>query len=168
MYQVGECIVYGSTDVCKVTDITEKPNLGTYYVLKPLYENGTIYTPAENPKVFMRRVISRKEAEHLIDTIPDVQPQPNHTKNLQELREHYRAVTNTHNCADLIGLTVSIHAKKKDQERLGRKLGQVDEKFMKQAEDTLFGEFAIALGIPKEQVPGYISNRIETLQAANA
>ena len=31
---------------------------------------------------------------------------------------------------------------------------------MKKAEDSLNGEFAIALGIPREDVPAYISRRI--------
>ena len=45
----------------------------------------------------------------------------------------------------LLALTKSIRAKRRQQQRHGRKLGQVDEKFMKQAETCLFGEFAVAL-----------------------
>ena len=63
MYQIGQYIIYGSTGVCKVESLVEKSPHGLYYVLKPLYESGTIYTPAEHPKVFMRPVISRDEAE---------------------------------------------------------------------------------------------------------
>ena len=137
--------------------------LGFIMFLKPLYESGTIYTPAEHPKVFMRPVISREDAEALIDQIPGIVAQPNRTKNLQELREHYRTATCSHNCADLIRLTMSIYAKKKEQ--MGRRFGQVDERFMKQAESSLFGEFAVALGIPKEEVHAYISRRVECLPA---
>ena len=39
-------------------------------------------------------------------------------------------------------------------------MGRVDEHFMKKAKDSLNGEFAIALGIPREDVPAYISRRI--------
>lgn len=165
MYQIGQYIVYGSTGVCRVEGLVEKPPLGLYYVLKPLYESGTIYTPAEHPKVFMRPVISREYAEALIDQIPGIVVQPDRTKNLQELREHYRTATCSHNCADLIRLTMSIYAKKKEQEQMGRRFGQVDERFMKQAESILFGEFAVALGIPREEVHDYISRRVECLRA---
>lgn len=164
MYQIGQYIVYGNTGVCRVEGLLEKPPLGLYYVLKPLYESGTIYTPAENPKVFMRPVISRDEAEALIDQIPQIVAQPDRTKNLQELRDHYRTATCSHNCADLIQLTMSIYAKKKEQEERGRRFGQVDERFMKQAENILFGEFSVALGIPREEVHDYISNRVEHLR----
>ena len=36
----------------------------------------------------------------------------------------------------------------------------VDERFMKQAEQLLFGELAAALGITPEQVPGYIAAEV--------
>lgn len=161
MYQIGQYIVYGNTGVCRVEEIVEKPSLGLYYVLKPVYESGTIYTPAEHPKVFMRPVISRSEAEQLIDQIPQVVAEPDRTRNLQELREHYRNAICSHSCADLIRLTMSIYRKKKEQESMGRRFGQVDERFMKQAENILFGEFAVALGITREEVPGYISTRLK-------
>ena len=109
MYQIGQYIIYGSTGVCRVEGVVEKPPLGLYYVLSPLYESGTIYTPAEHPKVFMRPVISRDEAEALIDQIPQIIARPDWTKNLQELREHYRTAACSHNCANLIRLTCLLY-----------------------------------------------------------
>ncbi len=35
---------------------------------------------------------------------------------------------------------------------------------MKQAEELLYGEFAVALGIEKSDVKGYIERRIRTLE----
>lgn len=32
MYQIGQYIVYGSTGVCRVEGLVEKPPLGFYYV----------------------------------------------------------------------------------------------------------------------------------------
>jgi len=45
-------------------------------------------------------------------------------------------------------------------EEQGRKLGQMDERYMKKAEDLLDGEFAVALGIPKESVGSYIESKL--------
>ena len=42
----------------------------------------------------------------------------------------------------------------------------MDERFLKQAEDMLCGEFAAALDIPKDQVRGYIDAKLESLQAS--
>ena len=68
MFQPGELVVYGTTGVCRVESIT-RPNLTgadrnkSYYLLKPLQQDGVIYTPVENPKVSIRSLISREEAE---------------------------------------------------------------------------------------------------------
>ena len=61
---------------------------------------------------------------------------------------------------------MSIHAKKESMQRQKRRFGSVDERFLKQGEDLLFGELAAALDIPREEVPGYIAARVESLKEA--
>jgi len=56
---------------------------------------------------------------------------------------------------------MSIYKKKEFAEKNKRKLGAVDEKFLKKAEELLFGEFAVALGIERNQVVEYITARID-------
>ena len=77
MYQTGDLLIYGSTGVCRVLSIDRRQDYvdgikqdKLYYQLKPLHQGGVIYTPVDNSKVVMRPVISREEAEALIDTIP--------------------------------------------------------------------------------------------------
>ncbi len=41
-----------------------------------------------------------------------------------------------------------------------RQFGQVDARFMKRAEDMLYGELSVALDIPKDQVQAYIGRRV--------
>jgi len=40
----------------------------------------------------------------------------------------------------------------------------VDENYMKRAEELLFSEFSVALGIPKEKVSSYIGARVRELK----
>lgn len=168
MYQPGDMIVYGSTGVCRVKDVA-KPNFKAgagdqlYYALEPLYQDGVIYTPVDS-KVFMRPVISEEEAEALIDKIPTMQSVAYHNSVLRELEEHYSAYLKTHECCDLIEMTMSIYAKKKDMERQHRKFGAVDERFLKRGEDLLFGEMAVALHMEKSKVGAYIGTRISEMQ----
>lgn len=166
MYSVGELIVYGSTGVCRVdaTGALDKKRGGekdrTYYTLKPVYRNETIYAPVDT-KVFMRPLISPEEANKLIDMIPDVQAEAYHSKRTQELSEHYQNALDSHDCSDLIELVMSIYAKKQFVEQQKRKFGQIDERYMKKAEELLYGEFAVSLGIEKDDVQDYISKRIQ-------
>ena len=93
--------------------------------------------------------------------IPAIRVEAYHNRDLNQLAEHYKASLSTHDCSDLIELSMSIYAKKQFAEQQKRKFGVVDEKFMKRAEDLLFGELAAALNIPKDQVPEYIAERVE-------
>lgn len=165
MYQVGQLIIYGTTGVCRVKDVKPAPKSADaedrlYYTLEPLYQTCLIYAPVDG-KVFMRPVISRTEAEKLIDGIPDVEPQVCSIRDLRQLREHYEAAIRSHDCAELIALSMSIYKKKRLAAQQKRRLGQTDQRFMKQAEELLFGELAAALDIQPEQVPDYISARTD-------
>lgn len=166
MYKSGDLIYYAGTGVCRVAEITEQSFSGAaqgrlYYTLKPLYQDCVIHTPMDSDKVFTRPIISKEEAERLIDTIPGVRAEPYHSRTLNELSEHYQASLDMHDCAELIALTLSISAKKQAFVEQKRKIGAVDERFMKRAEELLFGEIAAALEIPIDEVTAYIASRVE-------
>ncbi|MCI8609610.1 MAG: hypothetical protein HFE73_08200 [Firmicutes bacterium] len=166
MYQVGDWIFYGNVGACQVLDIAMQRVPGAdeerlYYTLQPFSDSCMISTPADTDKVFMRPVISREDAEALIAYIPKIPVEAYHSSALRALSDHYEEVLNTHDCYKLIEMTMSIYAKKKEAQKQKRKLGAVDEKFMKRAEELLFGELAVALGIQKKQVAGYIAQRVE-------
>lgn len=59
---------------------------------------------------------------------------------------------------------MSIYAKKQCAEQQSLKLGQVDEKFMKRAEELLFGELSGSLGIPRDKVQEYIASRVDAFK----
>lgn len=158
MFEVGDMIVYGRTGVCRVERIEENKN-GRFYALMPLYQNCSILTPVEG-KVFMRPVISRDEAEELIAALPDLEAQPCEGKGLRELTDRYQVSIDSHDCREWAAMTKSIYAKRRIALREKRKFGAVDERFMKEGEALLFGELAVALDLPPEQVKGYIDQRL--------
>ncbi len=173
MFQQGDYLVYGNLGVCRVEGVTERKFDGLdsahlYYVLEPVYQGGVLYVPADNPRIFLRAVISAEEANRLIDAIPSVECKAFHSRSAQELSAHYEQALKTHDCAALLELTMSIHSKKQAFASQNKKFGRVDEHFMKRAEDSLHGEFAIALGIPREEVPDYIARRVAALKPAES
>lgn len=164
MYQCGDLIVYGVTGVCRVEAVETPQQRGPgagrqFYLLKPLYQDGTIRIPVDS-KVFMRPVISRQEAEKLIDAIPGMRAEACHERNFTQLAAHYQQQLGSHSCTELVELVMSIYAKKQYAESRNRRFGQVDARFMKRAETLLYGELSIALGIPFEEVQPYISHRL--------
>ena len=170
MFSIGEKIMYGGTGVCVVEDITMQKLSGMeqpkpYYVLRPLYQSGTIQTPVDNTKIPIRSVISRSEAEKLVDHIPSITPTICYEKNLSALRNHYQQQLSSFECVDLIRMTKSIYAKRKEVESRQKKIGMTDEKYLRRAEDLLFGELAVALDISRDSVKEYLSSRLQVAEA---
>ena len=159
MYKKGDLVVYGNTGVCKVKDVSYGPDGELYYVLDPMYEECTIYAPVKG-KVFIRSIMTQDEALGLIDSIPGIKAEPYYNNRIQELSSHYKSIIDTHDCAELVSMLRSLHEKKIAAEKMNRKLGQVDERFMKRAEELLHGELAAVLGIEKDHVAGFIHRRI--------
>lgn len=166
MFQPGELVIYGTTGVCRVEELTRPNTSGPdreklFYLLKPLHQDGIIYTPVESGKVPMRAVISAEEAEAIIDLIPSMEAEAYHGATLQALAQHYQLAVRSTECRDLMELMMSIYAKRRQAESQNRRLGMVDERFMKQAERLLYGELSVALGIPMDDVQPYIAQRVD-------
>lgn len=166
MFQPGDLVVYGATGVCRVCSIGRPDLAGAdrskeYYCLEPLHQAGVIYAPVGNPKVSIRPVITREEANALIDRIPGMQPAVYRGATIQALTQQYQAAVHSHDCEKLVGLVMSIYNKQQQAAVQNRRLGMVDERYMKQAEQILHGELSAALDIPLEQVPAYIAQRVE-------
>ena len=163
MYEVGSLIIYGRNGVCRVEEIKENEISGEcrlFYVLKPLYQKCNITTAVDNTKIFTRPIISRDEAHTLIDKMPDIKAEPYHNSNLNQLKEHYKSWLDSHECIRIVEMTKSLYAKRCEAEREKKKFGTVDERFLKEAEELLFGELAAALEIEKRALPEYIHARI--------
>ena len=161
MFEIGEKVVYGNTGVCILKDIIQKEIIKNkkqnYYVLKPLYQqNNTIYAPVDSDKIFIRKVISKSEAEELIEKIPQI------TEDIiiDNDPDIYRKAFSSHDCKELIVITAIIYQKKRMAMSLKKKLGYGDEKNMRLAENLLFGELACALDIDTQEVPAYIKSKI--------
>ena len=73
MYQIGELVQYGTSGVCKVEEIVQGvPGLQQdtqCYLLIPVGKrDGKIYTPVNNDKVKMRRILSSEEVKELMSS----------------------------------------------------------------------------------------------------
>ena len=164
MYQVGELVVYGATGVCRVEELTHLPGGDRgrqYYLLKPLWQDGVIYAPVDSEKVPIRPVISRKEAEALVDQMPGSQAAVCRGATVQALAQQYQSAVRDGGHQALIEMMKAIYLKRGQAEAKNRRLGMVDERYMKQAERLLYGELATALEMPFDEVADYIAARLD-------
>lgn len=154
-FSIGDLIIYGETGVCRVESMEERPFLGEItncYRLQPIYQSCVIYTPVDNGNVFMRNIVSADKAEALINSFESVEPRDLPQGAPRIVSELYDKIIKTHDCAELVSFIVSVHNKRKRLADSKKKLSAIDERFMKKAEDLLFGELASALGIQKSEV----------------
>lgn len=165
MFKKGDYVVCGSKGVCVVEDITTLDISGIdkkreYYILKPVYMAGsTVYVPVDTEKEAMRNVLDREAADRLIRKIPEIPLII--TTNDKLLEQEYKGCLKTNCCEEWIRIIKTIYLRKKKRQEAGRKVTAVDAKYFHMAEDTLYGELAISLGMKRQEVESYITAEIE-------
>lgn len=164
MFQAGDVIVCGTHGVCRVekvgplsSAVADRDRL--YYTLKPLYERGSVvFTPVDNEKMVIRPVISREEALRLIDGIRDAEALGIEDERKRE--ENYKAALKSCRAEELVKMIKTINARKRSRAARGKKATDADSRYVKLAEDYLYGELAISLDLERDQVKAFIRERI--------
>lgn len=165
MFKKGECVICGGKGVCSIEDVTTLNMPGVdkdrkYYILKPLYiAASTVYIPVDTADDSLRSVLSREDAEELINKIPQILPIT--ITNEKMLEQEYRACMRTNVCEEWIKIIKTIYLRKRKRIEAGRKVTAVDAKYFKQAEDNLYGELAVALEMSRDGVESYITGEMD-------
>lgn len=120
-----------------------------YYTLLPQYQEGKIFTPVDT-KIFMRHVITKEKAEELIADIPSVKAEIYENNNMRFLSEHYQSFFDSHECKDLLKLVRDVYLKECDAKERGKKLGQVDEKYMRRPKNCFMVNWLWRWGFPRK------------------
>lgn len=164
MYNINDTVIYASYGVCRIKAVETRDFSGEpkeYYILQPVGDTrNTFYIPTDNEalKEKMRRVYSRKEVEELIRIMPD--EGSIWIENEQQRKDAYRQIIENGNRHELIKLIKTLYIYRKDLEAQHKKLHSTDERFLRDAENMLYDEFAFALGISRDEVVPYIKEHI--------
>lgn len=166
MFTVNDLIIYGAHGICKIAGIEEKDFMGVkekYFVLKPVKksDNSTYFVPTGNETLAakMRKLLSEEEINELIDAMAN--EQANWIANENQRKEKYKAIISEGNHTELIKMIKAIFFEKKEREANGKRLHASDERFLKDAEQLLYGEFQYVLKLNEEELMAYIFDRIE-------
>ena len=164
MFDIGEYIIYGNHGVCEVKEISKKTissMIGEklYYTLSPVYVKGsTVYSPVDNCKVAIRPVLTRDEAEDLIDHMPEV-------RSIEHVEEQktdtvYKEAIRSCDCKELVKIIKTLYKRRQERIEDGKKFTAIDERYLNQAKGCLYGEMAVALDMDRDDVEDYITKRI--------
>lgn len=164
MFESGEYVIYGTKGVCKVDSVCSMDLGGgdrDYYCLLPIDDSdGRIYTPVDNDKVVIRRVLSKKEAIELIDRIPDIEQV--WISDEKQREADYKKAIHSCDCYELIRIIKTMYLRTQERIARGMKSTVIDERYLKEAEKNLYSELSLAIGKKRDEMPEYIAARLET------
>lgn len=164
MFEVGDYVVYRNNGVCRVDSIGPMNLPGEsvsklYYTLIPIYLKGSkVYTPTDNEKVIIRPVISKEDASELIDHIKDIEVLWVTDEKSREMI--YKEALAKCECREWVKIIKTLYQRKQSRIAEGKKVTASDEKYLKIAEDNLYGELAIPLEMEKDMVEEFIIERV--------
>ena len=154
----------GKRGVCEVTDIITMDRPGEtekrrYYELHPYYQKDSrIVAPVDSTKTITRPLLTRDEAQELINQIPAI-PQMELINDKQR-EERYKEALKTCDCRVWISMIKALYLRKKDRMEQGKKMTDLDERYFRTAEENLYSELSLSLGVPRDEMLEYIKQRI--------
>ena len=164
MFEVGDYVVFGSNGVCRITkigpiDCSGADQTRVYYTMTPCYvRDSSIFTPVDNTRVVLRKVMTREEADDFLDRLDKIKAIPVEEERKREIM--YKEVLLSCDPARIAGLIKTIYGRIQERQSEGKKVTSSDSKYFHIAEDSLYGELAISLGMEREEVGPYIQERM--------
>ena len=163
MFEVGDYLIYGLNGVCRVEavgtmEMSGMPKDRLYYTLIPVYQSGCrLFTPVDNAKTVIRPLVSREEALAYIDQMPEAEtiwiPDEKRRETLYK---------------EVVRIIKTLFLRKKARIQAGKKVTFGDEKYLRIAEENLYGEFAMALDMTKEETEKYVIERVKSAEEKGA
>ena len=162
MFSVDDYIVYGSEGVCRVESIGRLSISGLdpakdYYTLMPVNRSARIYTPVDSP-ITMRRVMTKESANNLLDSIKDINSSLDVPKDAKQAMLYYKALIRTYECENLVRIIKYVSEKQRRYIPIKKNVPAVDFKFLKAAQDMLYGELSFALQLPVKDVKANVES----------
>lgn len=162
MYKINDYVVYRH-NVCKIKNIKENQMNGNkYYVMVPIDDESLIIdTPTDNRMGYIRSLISLKEANKLIDNIPNIKLIDDYTE--RNLENIYKDLINKGSHDELIQIIKTSYIRNDVRIKNKKKISDKDDKYFKLAEKYLYNELSIVLNMSFEETKNYIIKRVSKI-----
>ncbi len=165
MFEIGQYVVYGNKGVCQIKDVGPIDMVGlsddrTYYSLSQIFLKGSmIFTPVDNENSHIRPILSQKEAKALVKEIKEMKPE--WVKDDKVRDRMYTEILRKADAKELSKMIIALYHRKEERIASGKKATSTDERFFHAAEDILYGELSIALGMEEDDVKNYIEECVK-------
>ena len=159
MYAIGEYLVHPGQGVCRVEDVTEGPR--AVYQLLPAGKRHPVHIsfPVAN-EARLRPVLSRSEAEDIIERYPAIEVEQFQARNNALEEEHYRNEMRQGSCLDSVRIVKTFRARIADLSARNKKPPVAYERILKEASERSCAELAVALDCTPEDVVVLFQRRL--------
>ena len=153
--QVNDYVIYGNAGICKVSDMIHpdfvEDKTKMYYVLiSENMENSVFYVPVEIAESKCRKIISKQDAETLIENAGQIGMEIAVKDNYRE--QLYKEALREGNLERIIGILKNISMRKEKRKAAGKKITAIDDKYFRIADKTVCRELGFALNLTDDEV----------------
>ena len=168
MHNIGDKIIYGSNGVMTIVDIREEAFGDVnhkYFVLHPVgvRSESLTFVPTDNERLvsMIRPLLTREQILDLLHSVKDM-PECEWIKDNRARSEYFKNIMDSGDRAKMISMIRAIYNTGLRRIEEGKKNFLADENAMHKAENLLYSEFSIVLGIPEEEVPAFVEKEINS------
>ena len=171
-YSIGDKVIYSQSGICSVEDITENDFCGRrseYYVLRPLYDAGSlIYVPTDNELLVsrIRDAMTEDEVNGIISYMPNAENI--WIDNDNKRKEAFSAILLENKPKQLTEMISTLRSRREEQIMKKKRLHISDEHFLERAERILCDEISYVLGVERDAVDEYIVSHIRSEEKRDA
>lgn len=165
MYQPGETVFYGTEGVCRVNEIREMKvggEMAEYYVLRPIYREGTtVFVPMKNEQLMsrMRPLLTEAEINRMIDEVNE--EDKDWIEDASERKAEFQRILLSADRRELLSMVRVLYLRRQNLQTCGKRLRTNDDQMLRDAEKLLDEEFSVVLQIRPREVPEYIRGRVK-------
>ena len=159
MYKVNDIVVYKKY-ICRIKEIKENHLSGkNYYVMVPIDDDSLkIDVPTEDKLGLIRNVISKEDANNLIDRIAKIDVIQADEKSIES---EYKKLFSEDSLENLIKIIKTTYLRNNERLLNKKKISEKDENYFQKAEKQLYNELSISLGMDFEQTRKYIIEYVQ-------
>ncbi|MBQ6282833.1 MAG: CarD family transcriptional regulator [Bacilli bacterium] len=158
MFKIGDKVVY-KRNVCIINDIKEnKFTEKECYELTPIDDDSLkIIVPLKLENT-MRNVISKKEIEEIIKSIPHLEVISN--MNEKNIENEYKKCLDNLTHENLIRVIKTTYLRNKMRTDSKKKISDKDDMYFKMAEKLLYTEFSVSLNMSYDDTKEYVVSNV--------
>ena len=164
MYQIGDQVIYGIHGVCWVKDLEERVidrKTVSYLVLEPVGQDGARYlVPTHNHAAMskVRKILTQDELTALLHA-PDIRMDTWITdENLR--KQTYRNLIGSGDRIALMQMLFNLYRHKAEQQRLGKKMHQCDDNFLRDMEKLMAEEISVVMHMERPQAIAFLREKL--------